>query len=1151
MPGSKIQLRLLVPMVVFLAGTITLVFSALYNYQTAEQRLINERTASTEQALGRLKREIEYRAAQSAPLSHTQDLLSAASIDQSLETLVLFNASGQILANRAVPSSAPTAGKPPSFTEITQLLAAPAQHRISLASDGQSLQAYIALSGHSPTAQRPGDKPALLFASYDLSADKAALWQQISRDFQMTWLITILIVLALAFVLQRFITRPLVKLVEFSQDLANNYSGQQNPGRYLGEIGALNHALNAMSSKVARTVTDLNTQQENLEVTLHSIGDAVITTDTQGRVTRMNPVAEQLTGWYAYEARGQMLTSIFPIVDATTRETIANPIDRVLSTDDTVYLDSHTTLLARDGSEYQIADSAAPIRNADEQIIGVILVFNDVTEEYQLRQAARNIQRQIEGLFNDMRTMAGILEPDGSVIFVNNTPLKLNGISLDDVLGKKIWDCPWFSQSPAAQHAVQACCMRAAAGEQVTQDIETDISRKELLWAEFSVHPVVDEQGAVIQLLAEGHDISPRKTAEAELKASMQRIELYRQQTPLATIEWNTDLQIESWNAAASKLFGYTQQQAIGTDAHIIVPDSAMAEMSSLWDNIIQRHGSEVSISQNITQQGHSILCEWHNSAIIDPAGQVVGMASQVLDITAEHEAKLALIKKEQEQREILSTLAEGIITIDENGNVLTINPAAEKIFGYTSKDICNKDLSTIMPNFDIDQIDQYLRHRVKAGALPILDGLRETIGRRKNHTTFPLQISAAELPPAAAGTRRFIGSFKDLTETKLQHEHLQRTQKMDALGKIVGGVAHDYNNMLGAILGYADLMTAKYGNIEGLNKYIEQITRAGERGRDLTTRLLVFSRQESSQPKAINLHATLASQSELLSKSITALIKLDYQLCDSPWLIFIDRDELEETLLNLAINAKHAMPNGGALTLSTHKRHLDFAQARSIGLAEGDYMQLSVEDSGTGVSKEIADKIFDPFFTTNTDGTGLGLSQAYAFMDLSGGTIRLETTADSGAKFSLYFPRHEGDLAQQTPPRDKPAPPQANAEKILIVDDEPALRDVTQEILTMAGYQVLIADDGEEALTILDNEAVDVLISDIIMPKMNGYSLAKIVSEKYPNIKIQLASGYSGEQALQQDQPLLHSRILRKPFRSAELLNTIATLLESKGNAR
>lgn len=1144
MQRSKLQLRILVPIIALVIGTTALVFSGLYTYQIAEHRLVNERIDQVQRELDLLQQEVEYRIAQAAPTNHIQQLLNSAGIDQNIKSLVFISDSGEVLASRFSKANPLKVGDKTSFSELYQALSTTDQSRITLSPDEQSLQAYFPLKLTTATRQ-PDDQQALLYASYDVSAEKSALCQQIRSDFQTVWLVASLVIIALAFVLEYFITRPLRKLVAFSHHITNDYSGQENPERYLGEVEALNQALNATSRKVARTVNKLNTQQENLEVTLYSIGDAVITTDEKGRVTRMNPVAEKLTGWYAYEARGESLATIFPVIDATTRQPIPNPVDQVLSTGKTVYLNNHTTLVAKDGSEYQIADSAAPIRNGGDTIVGMVLVFNDVTEQYKLRQASRDIQLQIQGLLDDMQTMAGILEIDGTVAFMNNTPLQIRGIELNDIIGKELWKCPWFNYASDVQGSIQADCLEAAMGGKVLRDTQISTSSGELMWIQFSIHPVFDERGQVIQLLAEGYNISERKKAEEELSASLQHIKLYREQTPLATIEWNMDFQIESWNAAATKVFGYSQYQAIGSDASIIVPASESDDINLLWKSIIQQRGSEINISQNITKAGRSILCEWHNSAIVDPTGQVVGITSLVLDITAEHEAKLALIKNEQEQREILSTLAEGIITIDEKGKIQSINPAAETIFGYPSDEICDRALRQIIPTFDVELVDQYLKNKVTTNGEPVLDGLLETTGRRKNHSTFPLQVSAAELPPAADGSRRFIGSLNDLTETKLQQEHLLRTQKFDSLGKIVGGIAHDYKNMLGVILGYADLITVKYQDIEDLNKYATQITQAAERGRDLTNRMLAFSKQESSQPEVISLNAALTSQSELLSKSLTALITLKYQLCESPWLSYIDQKELEETLLNLAINARQAMANGGVLSITTHKCHLDFTQARAIGLAEGDYMQLSIEDNGSGISGEIADKIFDPFFTTRSDdSTGLGLSQAYAFMERNGGTIRFDPTNDSGSRFSLYFPRYEGVIAEPTHAPETPVITQANAERILIVDDEPALREITQEILSMAGYEVLIADTGDAALNILANEPVDLLLSDIIMPQMSGYELAKIVSEKHPSVKIQLASGYSSEEAILPEQELQNNPILRKPFRSADLLKAVSGLL-------
>ena len=1158
MQRTKLQLRILVPIIVLLTATTTLVFYALYIYEVAEQRLINQRVDRAQRELSLLQQEVAYRVEQSAPISHTQHLLRSASFDKSIESLMLFSASGQILANRFAQSSPLANGDQPAFSELSQTLLAAGQSKINLAQDGQSLQAYFPLRLTATTSHQPGEQQALLYASFDLSVEKEALWQQVRSDFQVIWLVTSLITLALAFILELFITRPLAKLVAFSNSLPNDYSGLENPELYLGEVEALNQALNAMSRKVARTVGDLNSQQENLEVTLHSIGDAVVTTDGAGLVTRMNPVAEQLTGWYAYEARGLPLKTIFPIINASTREVIPNPVDKVLSSGETVYLSEHTTLLAKDGSEYQIADSAAPIRNGDDNIEGMVLVFNDVTEQYKLRRAARDIQLQIQGLFDDMQTMAGILEVDGTVTFMNNTPMKIRGIELGDIIGKKLWECPWFDDGIDVQNSIQADCLEAGTGTgtgtgtKILRDIQISTSRGELMWVQFGIHPVFDPQGQIIQLLAEGHDISARKKAEEELSASLQHIKLYREQTPLATIEWNMGFQIEDWNDAASKLFGYTRDEVIGRNASLIVPESAASEVAHAWDSITHQSGGEININQNITKEGRNILCKWHNKSIVDQTGKVIGMAPMVLDITAEHEAKLALIKQEQEQREILNSLVQGIITLDETGEILNTNPAVEQIFGYADQELIGKDLSTIMPGFDIHRIDRYMSHYGKAGGIPTLDGHREATGLRKNKTQFPLHATAAELPPAADGTRRFISACSDLTETKLQQTHLQRTQKMDALGKIVGGIAHDYNNMLGVILGYADLIAIKYNDIEDLNNYIEQISQAGERGRKLTQRMLAFSKQESSQPEVIELHPVLAAQNELLGKSLTALVKLEYELCDSPWTIYLDPSELEDTLLNLAINAKHAMSGDGVLTLTTHERHFSFSEARNLGLAEGDYMELNVTDTGSGISEELQSKVFDPFFTTKgNEGTGLGLSQAYSFMDRCGGTIQVESSPGVGTCFSLYFPRYEGTATYQAEVESHSARTQANGEKILIVDDEPALRELTREILTIADYKVLVAGDGEAALAILANEPIDLMISDIIMPKMTGYELAKIVSEKYPQTRIQLASGYSSEQALKEDHEVLHSHVLRKPFRSSQLLETIADLLESPINAQ
>ncbi|MBE9515697.1 MAG: PAS domain-containing protein, partial [Proteobacteria bacterium] len=282
------------------------------------------------------------------------------------------------------------------------------------------------------------------------------------------------------------------------------------------ELDMMATSFNSMTKARQNAENLLREREQDLAITLNSIGDAVITTDSESHVTRMNPVAEQLTGWSLQEAQGQLVKTIFPIINATTREPIESPVDKVLATGEVVYLSNHTTLIAKDGAEYQIADSAAPIRDMDDNIMGMVLIFNDITEQYQLREKAKEARLQMQKLLDDMQTMVIILEPDGTLNFVNNTPLKIAGLEPVEVLGKKLWESPWFSYDPKLQAMVKSDITDAVTGKAILRDTQI-FTLNGPLWIEFSIHPVFDSQGAVIQLVVEGRDVSQRKTAEEKV----------------------------------------------------------------------------------------------------------------------------------------------------------------------------------------------------------------------------------------------------------------------------------------------------------------------------------------------------------------------------------------------------------------------------------------------------------------------------------------------------------------------------------------------------------------------------------------------------------------------------------------------------------
>jgi len=948
----------------------------------------------------------------------------------------------------------------------------------------------------------------------------------------------------LAWLATRYVVRPIEKISSTLQD----YQPGANVDFPCKQSDALDIQILKNSLQEAFDSRDyyenlLKEREQDLEVTLSSIGDAVITTNEQGHVTRMNHVAETLTGWTIEEAQGQAVKAIFPIINASTREPIPNPVEKVLETGETVYLSNHTTLVSKEGDEYQIADSAAPIRDANNNILGMVLVFNDVTEQYELRQAALHAQQQVQKAFNDMQTMVAILDTDFRVTFINNTPLESLSLKAVDVVGKEFWMNEWFSYDSATQESIKADCVEAFKGRKTLRDIEI-MTNNGLLALQVGFHPICDENDKVIQLVAEGVDVSVRKHLETEMRASMQHLQLYREQTPLAAIEWSTDFEVVNWNKAAELMFGYTLKEVEGLNfSDMILPESAVINVDKIWQGLMTNTGGESSRNENVTKEGKIILCEWYNSPLINESGKVIGAVSLVRDVTYEHASQQALRESEQEQRDILDTLRDGIITISETGVIQTFNRAAEHLFGLTSAEAIGQNISVLAREEDKDQTEGFSQ----SSSMRLLAGSREVVGIYKKNTTFPMRLTLAELPASANGQHRFASSCQDLTEIKSQQAQIQRAQKMDALGKLVGGIAHDYNNMLGVILGYTSLMEMKFSNVEGLQKYIANISQAGERARQLTKRMLAFSKQKSTEAEAeaVDVNSLVNEQKDLINKSLTAMITTHYQLCDSLGLIWVDKSELEDSLLNLVINAKHAMPDGGQLTVSTGAVHLSQIDAETIGLTENDYITLSVKDNGCGIDTDIVDSIFDPFFTTKgIDGTGLGLSQVYGFAGRSGGTIKVYSRKGVGTEFTLYFPLYRGEESNDISPVEVKPYRQGEGQTILVVDDEPALRKLAEEILTMAGYHVSTARNGHEAIEILTTTKFDLVLSDVIMPQVDGYQLAQHIQENYPSIKVQLATGFSSNRHSTMKDKSLHNNMLYKPYRTDELLSRVSTLI-------
>ncbi|HEX9933433.1 MAG TPA: response regulator [Allosphingosinicella sp.] len=385
-----------------------------------------------------------------------------------------------------------------------------------------------------------------------------------------------------------------------------------------------------------------------------------------------------------------------------------------------------------------------------------------------------------------------------------------------------------------------------------------------------------------------------------------------------------------------------------------------------------------------------------------------------------------------------------------------------------------------------------------------------------------------------------------EIAERERIEARLVQAQKMEAVGQLTGGIAHDFNNLLTAVVGSLDLLIRRTDD-EKVLRLARNALQAAERGAKLTAQLLAFSRRQRLSPTAVDPNKVVSGMADLLGRAIGTHISIEMRLDPSLWRALADPTQLEVMILNLAINARDAMPAGGRLRIET-RNVAEVPPAVAAELAPGDYVALSVADSGTGMAPDVLARAFEPFFTTKNlgKGTGLGLSQLYGFARQSGGTARIESEVGVGTTVTIYLPRTHAEAQEQ--PRAVPEKLADRSARILVVDDDDGVRKVAAAILEELGFEVLAAASAREALRLLECGAFDLLITDILMPEATGVELARQVREKWPQLPILFASGYADVKTFGEE--LEDETVLRKPFRIAEVAARIAEMLEKKGES-
>jgi len=493
----------------------------------------------------------------------------------------------------------------------------------------------------------------------------------------------------------------------------------------------------------------------------------------------------------------------------------------------------------------------------------------------------------------------------------------------------------------------------------------------------------------------------------------------------------------------------------------------------------------------------------------------------------------------------VLEASPNPVVAVDSSGRISYANPKVEATFGYRRKELVGKRVEVLLPE---RVAKRHLAHRqgflARPVARPMGIGL-DLAGRRRDGTEFPVEISLS--PVETADGLQVFATVVDITARKAMESQLLQAQKLESIGRLAGGIAHDFNNMLFAIRGYSELLAedlaADHLDRAEAIRNVAAIGDAADRAAELTAQLLAFSRRQVVSPKILDLNTSIRSVEPMARRLIGETVELRLRLDPETGRIRADPGQLDQILLNLVVNARDAMPEGGLIAIETGNTILDEPYATEhFDVTPGRYVMLAVSDTGTGMEREVREHIFEPFFTTKEHGkgTGLGLATIYGIVRQAGGHIWLYSEPGHGSAFKLYFPRV--DAAPEPELAATPAAPIAVSGTILVVEDEPAVREMTTRLLERAGYRVVAVADGPEALAAeaAMTEAIDVLVSDVIMPSMSGIALAERMSERHPDMGIVLLSGYTSETLDLERATAAGATFLPKPVSGAHLLEAI-----------
>ncbi|MBV8800777.1 MAG: PAS domain S-box protein [Alphaproteobacteria bacterium] len=757
-------------------------------------------------------------------------------------------------------------------------------------------------------------------------------------------------------------------------------------------------------------------------------------------------------------------------------------------------------------------------------------------------------------------TQDAIISKDlsGTILTWNTAAERIFGYKAEEIVGKSIYTLI----PPDRESDEDLILERIRRGERV-EHYETVRRRKNgsLIDVAITVSPLFDNEGNVIGASKIARDVSERTLADR----SAHHLAAIIESSEDAIISKDTNGIIQTWNQSAERLFGYKPEEIIGKPVLTLIPPERHHEEDTILGKV--RRGERIEHFETVrrTKDGRLIDISLTVSPIKDRTGKVIGASKIARDITDKRRAaalleeqaqRLAALNEELERRveertadlrniqtfyvhssechAILSRRPDGRFQYDE------VNPATLNLYGMSREQVVGRTTDEVLPPERAAELNAHLEASLQANTPHSY--LRKQGDSVVDAVATPIPVEPGQAPRVAVTAR-------DISERQSLEEQLRQAQKMEAVGQLTGGLAHDFNNLLQGIIGALDRAQHRIqqGRASEADRFIGAAIESANRAASLTHRLLAFSRRQTLDPRPTDANRLINGMEDLINRTAGPNIAVEVVGAAGLWLTKVDAPQLESAVLNLAINARDAMPEGGKLTIETANKWLDERAAQDHDIPPGQYVSVCVTDTGVGMPPEVVARAFDPFFTTKPigQGTGLGLSMVYGFVRQSGGQVRIYTEVGKGTTMCLYLPRYFGD-AGEIDAATAHEPDKGFGETVMIVDDEATVRMLVSEVLKENSYRVLEAYDAASAMKVLESgQPVDLLITDVGLPgSMNGRQLADAARVRRPELKVLFITGFAENAAVGNGHLDPGMAILTKPFPMTTLANKVREML-------